>query len=351
MKRIPVLLTANEKYAAPMSVTAVSILQNAAADTFIDFFLMVPSDFSENAKLRFQKLGADYPRSSFTFIDMRERYQGASVQTAHLDTPIYYRLSAAELLPDLDKCIYLDSDVIVLKDLQPLYETELREDYIAAVLAPGFLQKNNWNRHQCEVVGLPDMSGYINSGVLIMNLAQIRKDALQPIFEQLAFNHYPSEDQDVLNKACFGRITHLPYPYNVICGSEYSSDFLSSLFPAEEILEAETNPCMLHFANGTKPWHDFSCQHAASWWKYAAFSPFAGQIIQTIAQDYLPDPQGNSSESRVFLGKDREIKDLKSKLMDRNTELTQLYDSVSYRLGNRICRIPAKLKSLFQKHP
>ena len=51
---------------------------------------------------------------------------------------VLYRLRIADLLPDLDRVIYLDADTMVLSSLRPLWEEDLGGKPIAAVRDIGF---------------------------------------------------------------------------------------------------------------------------------------------------------------------------------------------------------------------
>src|SRR3954468_5709111 len=50
----------------------------------------------------------------------------------HVSTATYYRLLIADLLPDVDRAIYLDSDVIVCGDLGQLWNTPLHGAHLLA---------------------------------------------------------------------------------------------------------------------------------------------------------------------------------------------------------------------------
>ena len=63
------------------------------------------------------------------------------------------------------------------------------------------------------------MNQYIDIGVLLMNLKQIRMDNMTQKFIELSKNNYDYKEQDVLNVACFGKILTLPPKYNLMTKS------------------------------------------------------------------------------------------------------------------------------------
>lgn len=104
-----------------------------------------------------------------------------------------------------NKIIYLDVDAIVNGNISELWEMPV--EYIAGVREPG-----EWDNHLKEI-GFNNK--YINSGVLVMNLQNIRKSKLDDYMIKLLnekFYMYP--DQDVINIAFKDKITYLSTEYN-----------------------------------------------------------------------------------------------------------------------------------------
>ena len=84
----------------------------------------------------------------------------------------WYRIFLPELLPDVDRVLYLDGDLIALESLAPLWSTNLGDNYLGAVT--NVFQSDHLNRpHE---LGLSEPSSYFNSGVLLMDLAAMRRD-------------------------------------------------------------------------------------------------------------------------------------------------------------------------------
>ncbi|MDR0715759.1 MAG: hypothetical protein LBF25_03265, partial [Puniceicoccales bacterium] len=131
-----------------------------------------------------------------------------------------------------------------------------------------------------------DSNQYINSGVLLMNLNLIRKDGLsEKLVSTLKYGiegkrSFKFPDQDVLNKVCFGRIKFLGPKYNLyawlpskVKSSQEIRKNLENFFGKDQVEEACTNPCIVHFA-GPKPWKNQSLPYADEWWKYTRQTPF-----------------------------------------------------------------------------
>lgn len=119
-----------------------------------------------------------------------------------------------------DKILYLDVDTIICENIQEIWETDLKDTYIA-----GFQEHG---------------TDYINSGVMLMNLQKIRNSQPEKVlFTILKTCCFELPDQDALNYAFKNKKTYLPYKYNAI-GKEkevYKFNFL-----------------IRHFAGTHKPW-------------------------------------------------------------------------------------------------
>lgn len=120
-----------------------------------------------------------------------------------------FRVMLPELLPDVDKIIYLDADILVNRDIKELWDTDIQDYCLAAV--PDYSTIHG--------LGIPYPVGkkevlashYFNTGVLVMNLNCIRADGnmREKILNYLGEN--PGAflfDQDALN-AVYGDRTYL----------------------------------------------------------------------------------------------------------------------------------------------
>ena len=138
-----------------------------------------------------------------TFVDMKDCFKDLVMTHDFISYPTYFRLLVCDLLPDYDKCIYLDIDTIVLEDLSLFYAQDIEDFYLAGVRAAGY----QFNAvHNIRRLGLPDVSDYINAGVLLMNLKKLRQDTMSKKFLDLIKEKYHDQDQDILNVACYGKI-------------------------------------------------------------------------------------------------------------------------------------------------
>ena len=263
---IPIVLSSSNQYARYLYVAMFSALTNAKINTRYEFYILVSDSFSKRYIEKITELEKAF-NCSIHFVDMKDAFSDLKQLIAHISTPTYYRLLAADILPkEYGKCIYLDVDVCVCADLSDLMDTDIKGYYLAGVIAPGY----HFNeKYHCARLGLDSMRNYINAGVLLMNLEEIRRDNMTQKFVELSQKNYGSLDQDVINVACYGKIKLLPLKYNVITQS-IGNPRLKELFKEEEIEEAKNYPSIVHYLDKVKPWDACEMFMASLWWKYAA---------------------------------------------------------------------------------
>ena len=268
---IPIVLSSDEWY-APFTYTAIiSVLNNGYS--FYSFFILVTESFPKKYKKDILKLKRKYVKCSFHFIYMKEEFTDITMKIPHITLPTYYRLLIGDLLPkEFDKCIYLDADVCVRKDLSELFNIKLGDNYLAGVVSASYFYNEKKN---CKRLNLPSMKKYINVGVLVMNLKQIREDGMTKKFKELSKRNFSSQDQDVLNVACYGKILTLEPKYNAqVKTLKENNPLLKKLFNEREILEAKNEPHIIHYSNKKKPWNSLELYMGKYWWDIAKHTPY-----------------------------------------------------------------------------
>ena len=274
---IPIVLSSDDNYAPFMYTTLLSILKNSYAKTFYVFFLLVPPNFSNKYQNLILKLTNIY-KCSIHFIIIKNSFEYITLKISHITLSTFYRLLIGDLLPlEIDKCIYLDTDIYVAKDLSELYNIDIEDYYIAGVISPSYYFNEQVN---CKRLNLPSMKKYINAGVMLMNLKQIRSDNMTLKFIELTKNNYNSQDQDVLNVACYGKILILPPKYNAMVKTlKENNPLLRNLYTEQEITEAKNSPFIIHYADKFKPWNTIGLYMEKYWWNIAKQTPFIENLF------------------------------------------------------------------------
>lgn len=190
-----------------------------------------------------------------SFLEVDEARAAGLPSWQYISATMWYRIFLPELLPDIDRILYLDVDVIVLDSLMPLWEVDLSEHYVGAVT--NVFQANHMGRP--AAVGFDDPRCYFNSGVLLMNLQLMRRDGISEELsayarERAAQLEWP--DQDALN-AVLGRRRRPLHPRWNCMNSVLRFPWSAYAFGLEAVEDARRNPAIRHFEGPSvnKPWH------------------------------------------------------------------------------------------------
>ena len=137
-----------------------------------------------------------------------------------------YRLFIQQILPDLDKVIYLDSDIIVNLDIAELWRVDIADKPFAAV-AQADAEMTHFQRfaedRSFRGVDALDADNYFNSGVLLMNLEYFRKSEELILSGVKWYGQHPQleyMDQDILNYLFSKSYLRLPVKFNTFVREE-----------------------------------------------------------------------------------------------------------------------------------
>jgi lipopolysaccharide biosynthesis glycosyltransferase len=222
-------------------------------------------------------------------LEAMARSAGGTLRFHHLDGDATAELPAIEpfgplawarfllpdLLPDVERILYLDADTLVVNPIRELWETPLGGLPLAAV--PNVVERDMW-RH-VERLGL-DPRAVLNTGVLLMDLARMRADRSHEAVTSAATelgDRLVWPDQDACNIALEGRWLALHPRWNAQNSLWIWSDLACGVFGPDVVEEATTAPAILHFEGPSlsKPWHAL-CRHPwrDEYWRQLRLTPF-----------------------------------------------------------------------------
>lgn len=169
---------------------------------------------------------------------------------------VWLRFLVPELLPAVDRVLYLDADTLVAAPLEPLMATDLGGMPIGAVA--NVVEESLWPH--VRNLGIDDPRQFFNSGVLLMDLERMRAersvDALLEVVRARSTElRWP--DQDALNVAFKGRWHPLHPRWNAQNSLWGWREAAEHVFGASTVDEAITDPGVVHFEGPLlcKPWH------------------------------------------------------------------------------------------------
>ena len=188
----------------------------------------------------------------FDLVEIDPDHTAGLTRSERFPGPIWHRVLLPELLPDLDRVIYLDADTMVTGPLRPLWDLDLNGRLVAAVtnpLLPSLVPR-------VRTLGLPDGASYFNSGVLLLDLAGWRREGVSAAVLEFAQSHHAVvwPDQDALNGVLHARRLALHPRWNALPGL-WNVPARHLPYSPQEAREATEDPAVVHFVGPHKPWH------------------------------------------------------------------------------------------------
>lgn len=274
---INIVFCFDEKIAEQVKVTVASLLDHGVTGQahYHIYCVCTKAAAYVEAALR-QIVRKRDPESVLTVSAVENPYQDA-YEVRGISTGTYLRLRLHRLLPDTEKVIYADTDVLFLDHLLGIWQTDMTDCVLAAVKgAVNFSDKWEWNSSRPYWKYLEGMRGnYINAGVTLLNLQEIRRRNLEAQWNEWVKEKLYYQDQDILNITCQGAIRYLPPCYNRLAYLEkqdYDRLVSEGVFSRQECDEAMAHPVILHYA-GDKPWKRYDTNLGGLWWDYVDSQP------------------------------------------------------------------------------
>lgn len=203
------------EYSKYVAAVMISTMRNTSDR--VCFHIICDDSVSEFTRNRLRESIKQY-RAYIAFHDVKKEEFIFGVDQVSLETysiGCMFRLAAPVVLAGLDKVIYLDADVLVNKDIKELWNIDLGSNCIAGVVDEGL--SHGIMAPAPVRTGYVSKESYINSGVLAMNLAEIRGycDLMRDSVEYMdEFKDYNLPDQDILNYLFANKILLLDKCWN-----------------------------------------------------------------------------------------------------------------------------------------
>ena len=255
-------------------VTMTSILSSKSISSYICFYLIVPSNFENKNVIFLNSLHENYEYFNITYIKMDNRYDKCYTDK-RITKQAYYRFSLGELLPNLNKIIYLDSDIIVYKDLLNFYNINFEGKLILGQPTYGNIKKDKFSRHE------------INTGILLLNLVEMRNTKFEgKILDIISKGKkLKYHDQTLLNSNFKNYIGIFPPEYHTRPWSNYTemkifNRFSGKVYDDDYYYFSHKYPTMRHFLGRYKPKHRY-INHIEDWWFFARKSKYYNDKADT----------------------------------------------------------------------
>lgn len=276
METLKAVFCFDENLVSQVQVAAASVLDTCCRDAHCEIHCVCTPAAGAAAGALEAVVKRKDPDSALVVHCVENPYADA-YEVRGISAGAYLRLLLHRILPDVDKVLYLDVDILVRESLLPVWRIDLGSNLLAAVKGPVNLsEKWEWNSSRPYWKLLAGArGGYINSGVLLLNLEEIRRRQLDRQWEQLAKQQLYYQDQDILNITCQRAIFYLPPKWNrltYLSAEDFEQMAAEGIFTETECVEAQKSPVILHYA-GDKPWKRYDTNLGSVWWDFVNEDP------------------------------------------------------------------------------
>lgn len=297
-KRVPIVLASSAYYAPYMAVTIQSILDSSSKDNSYEIVVLhreIEADVAETVK----KMANGHDNISIRFLKIQKQFESVCFNfrtDVAAATESFYCVLLQTLLPEYEKCICIDCDVIVRNDIAELYDVDVDGFLIGAVhdidgigncygeLANGNPAASMQGRsdYMTNTMGLEKVEDYFQSGVMLLNLKEWRQTyTIEQILNVACSDWIKWGDQDTMNVLCKNRVRYIDMSWNVIVNHRNKQLKMALLYGPRWLLDeyaaARSAPKIVHYA-GTKPWETGFCDMFVYFWETALKSPFYREI-------------------------------------------------------------------------
>lgn len=266
---IPVFYACDDNFVKYTIVSLRSMMENAAKGNQYKIYVL-----NTNISERMQRIMYDMANEDFEiqFVDVSEMLESVKDRLPIRDyysKTTYYRLFIAEMFPQYDKAIYIDSDTIVLGDIAEFYNHDLGDKWLGGVHEQAMVQIDGYGTYVEECVGV-ERDNYFNAGVILINCDQFRRQKVLDRFIRHLhqYNFVVTQDEDYLNLICHNHVYWLDTKWNM------------EVFGEIPVPESEFQ--ILHFIMVSKPWHFKDCRFQDYFWRYAEKTPVYEEILAVL---------------------------------------------------------------------
>lgn len=267
--RIPIVFSIDRGFVMQATVSIYSLLQSAGESVY-DIYIIIGSDFGvEDRQVIISQVNR-FKNHTVRFIVHGDEFEDCA-EYRGITTSTYYRLLIPWLLPQYDKVIYADADIIFNLSLDKAYHVDLAKNLFGAV--PSIIKEYptlNSIHHNKDII---PVTKYHNAGFLLINSTLLRKEGRKKDLIELSRKGFKFQDQDVINIFASGRIYSLSHEFSlhpmfykmIVWKDPKLNDIYDDYVELKSFTKAEK--CNIHYCGQMKPWKEV-CYAYHLWWQY-----------------------------------------------------------------------------------
>lgn len=261
---IPIFFAVDDNYAPYLAVSMRSLIDNASSEYQYNVYILIDKLNEYNTSV-LCGMATDNVRVETVNVTAKLDALGDMLHLRDYYTKTtYYRFFIPALFPQYDRGLYLDCDIVIKGDISRLYNVPLGDNILAAAPEEVMLMVDVFGTYVEAVLDVP-RNEYFSAGILVMNLAKMRRVALEEQFVDILGRRTfrVTQDQDYLNVLCRGDLLMLDTSWNKTACYE---------------VDADTPVNIIHYKINWKPWHYRGIRFEEDFWHYAEQTPYADRL-------------------------------------------------------------------------
>ncbi|HEL9633280.1 TPA: glycosyltransferase family 8 protein [Streptococcus suis] len=162
-----IVYASDNNFADILRVSVLSLLRNTEGTQKIHIWV-IDNEISEIKKEELREQVAEFPNAALTFVQLTTQIFNTNINLDRGSVSSYDRLLVGSLLPmEVERVIYLDSDVMIQGSLTDLYYMNMNDKVLAAVT-------DVFNGTYKKLLNIPTESSMFNPGVMLIDLVKWR---------------------------------------------------------------------------------------------------------------------------------------------------------------------------------
>lgn len=235
VNRFAIVTSFDAIYMNYSKVMVQTLCENYHGKTKLNLFCLVPDSLLEKQTEYINSFSCDNINIKFVSSD---KFNKADyfVEREQYTKNAWHRIFVGSLFPNLDKILYLDPDIIIMRDIAPVLEYKTWMPIAAYI-------EDDFQEHCLEVYDNQDMI-YFSDGVFIADLNAWREKEFEKKLIQYAKTHNTKfVDQDAINFVMREHVQPLPVTFNFFVDKA-------------ELYWTVKDPLIVHFSGPVKPWKE-----------------------------------------------------------------------------------------------
>lgn len=239
METIHVALIFDDNYVEHSIVLMTSVLYNKADDEKIHFHIL-DSGLSNKSKTQIFEL----KNCEITFHLIKNKVFDDHKKKKNNPVSTLWTTILPEIIK-LDRLIYLNTESVVNSSLKELWQTELGDNFIAAV-------EDSRGKKYSKRLRLNPWSKFFSPGVMVLNCVKCREENISKKAQGVFIRSNKSEPEDIiLNRLFEGKVKFVDLKWNL----QYCPIWVFDVcYNPDDYIQAIKSPAIVNYVGDFKPW-------------------------------------------------------------------------------------------------